>query len=187
MNKIFYYLWCNVVVLFASLPSLSLAIEPHGNIGVVDMHVIWNKAAVTQDLNSKVALMEKDLSDRIKKLEQNTKNEEKELFLKRKSNPKKKEILKQLEDLKKRNLDFQRSIGETKARMSQICSKTQRKIYLIVMEVVEEIAKEKKFCVVLPENFVMFYAERVNITELVLERLDKRITSVDIKDLEEEK
>ncbi len=186
MNKLFYYL-LNCAVLVVSLPNLSLGIELPGNIGVVDVQTVWNKSAVTQDLNGKVSLMEKELSEKIKKLEHSTKNEEKELFLKKKSNPKKKEVLKQLEDLRKRNLDFQRTIGETKTRMSQICSRTQRKIYLIILEIVEEIAKEKKLSVVLPDNVVMFHSERINITEIVLERLDKRISSVDIKDLEEEK
>ncbi len=184
MNKLFCYLF-SALVLIISLPAFAI-VEVPCNIGVVDVEIVWHKSVFIQDLNGKISSMDKDISDKMKKLEQRNKNEEAILLLKKKSNPKKKEILRQLEELKKRNLDLQRSISESKARMNQICIKAERKFYPIMKDVIEEIAKEKKLCVVLPEKFILFHSEKINITNLVLERLDKRTISMDINALEDD-
>jgi hypothetical protein len=80
MNKLFYY-FLSSLALFLSLPALASGVDLTCSIGVAEVSTIWNKSSVAQDLESKIALMNKELSDKTKRLEQVIKNEEKELDL----------------------------------------------------------------------------------------------------------
>lgn len=178
--------------LIITLPSLCFGTDQRApksasEIGVINLQTIFTEALVCRYLHDKMSEMQKELSEKIKKMEQSTKQEELEVLLKKKSTPKKKEVLKNLQNLKHKNAELRSNIDEIKTKMSQISARAENKILTLTYAIIEEVAKEKRLCIVLARNLLLFAVPNVDITSIVLERLDRLVSSLNMNDFVQEK
>lgn len=84
------------------------------------------------------------------------------------------------QELQRKASAAQRSLQARKRVLGQAIGKSIEKIHIVLRQVTIEIAEERNISLVLTKPAVFILAKRHNVTDLALERLNKRLPSVNI-------
>lgn len=167
------------VALFAFI-ALSAANSFAANIAVLDIEKIAKEAKAVHDIQGKVAKKQEDYQKEINKKQAELESDQKKL-------ENKKNILAK-EAFEKEQKEFEKKIETLKVfvekkqnSLKKASTDGMAKVNDKMKDIIAEMAKEKDLQVILPASQVVFSVDNLNITEEVLEKLNKKITKVDVK------
>lgn len=147
-------------------------IAPANKIGVLDWEVILTESPQAKEAKNR---LDKEFQVRKDKLY----NTQKEYQAKAEKSQRDRDILSEAEKVKlekeinKMQQELRHMDEEFRADYTASHREEMDKFVKIVREVVEKVAQEEKFDVVIPQEATLFMSNRIDVTEKVLERLNK--------------
>lgn len=168
-------------LVFASSAMLPAYAEfKPARIAVVDIqHVVKNSSAA-QDAANQVKTQQAAYEADIKKKEAALKDEEKKVIGQR-------NLLaadafqKKHEEFKKSVVAFQRDVQQKREALAQARAVALGEIHKAVLQIVDELAKEKGFDLAVPSAELLYASNDLNISPDVLERLNKKLPKISLK------
>lgn len=156
--------------------TLALAADaptaPVTKIGVLDWQQLFAKSPQAEEAGKR---LEKEFQEPKEKLI----NKQKELQAKREKFQRDKDVMtmadrgKREKDLNKMELDLRRMDEELRSEYTTRHREETDKFIAVVKEVVDKLAQEEKYDLVIPQEATLFMADRIDVTEKVLQKLAK--------------
>ncbi|MDP2816027.1 MAG: OmpH family outer membrane protein, partial [Rectinemataceae bacterium] len=143
-------------------------------IAVVDIQAIMKDASAAQDVRNQIDKKKNDFQTEITKKEEELRQEDKKLAEQR--NVLSKEAFEKKADAFKNKVnDVQREVQSRRAQLETAYGEALAKLQENVLEIVAEIGKEKGFLVAVPTSQILYAKDGLNITQEVLEKLNKKL------------
>ena len=150
------------------------------NLAVLNIVAIRNKAAVIQDINQQITKHQNEVRQGIRK-------EEEVLRLANQDLAKKRAILAPEaynEERRKFEQDFvkvQQLVQQKKQSLNKAKATALGKVEKILNEIIANIAKERGYSIILRSDQTILSSRKLDITGEVLQRLNKKISSMTVK------
>ena len=166
--------------------TLALASDSSTKIGVLDWQQLLAKAPQAEEAGKR---LEKEFQGPKDKLI----NKQKEFQTKRDKLQRDKDVMsatergKKEKDLAKMEQDLRRLDEELRSDYTTRHREEMDDFIKIVRDIVDKIAKEDKYDVVFPQEATLFMAENIDITDKVLQRLEKEAKNTKSSDKKAEK
>lgn len=163
--------FCIVVMLFS---SPAYAVE----VGIVNMIKINRDATAMKDLNDKFQAKRKEHLASVTEKEEKLRSEEQKLAEQRAImapdafNSKKKEF-------KERVIEVNQNVQKELSQLDTTFNKALDEVSKAAAEIVADVAKEKKLDLVLHRRQALYATDGLDITDSVLERLNKKLPKVE--------
>jgi len=157
--------------LLLGISAVAFASDPT-KIGVLDWQQLLSKAPQAEEAGKRLEREFQGPKDRLV-------NKQKELQNKREKLARDKDIMsaaergKKEKELAKLEQDLRHMDEELRSDYSTRHREEMDEFIKVVREVVDKVAKEDKYDLVLPQEATLFIAERIDLTEKVLDRLSK--------------
>ncbi len=172
-------------ILFILLISITISVKAQakGNeitIAIVDVQEILDKSTAVSAIRSNVDKINQDLQNEFSSQEQELKKIEASL-IEKKSRISQEIFDKELITFNKKVSDAQKNIHNKKISLEQAHAKAMSEVNEVAMKIISDIALENKYYLILPSNQVLYADNKLNITEEVLSRLNKKLLTIDLK------
>lgn len=168
------------LVALASLALVSTSALAETSIGVVNVAKIMrdSKAAtsVRDQLKSKQKSFQADLDAKEKAL-----YAEDQALAKQKDSADKAGFEKKVKDFREKAASEQRAVQAKKAQLDKAFSAALEEIQKNVVDIVKQVASEKKMNLVVSSTQVLYGDDSLDVTDEVLKRLDSKLPTVNVK------
>lgn len=168
-----------LTTLLAAFSLLSSAANA-GNIGIIDVDKIMNESLVMRDIQSKIEKKEDEYQKQVQKKRGELESEQKRIEGK-KNILSKEAFEKEAESFEKKLDELKTFIDKKQNSLKKSSMEAMSKVNEKVRDIIDEIAKEKKLEVVIAAGQTLYYENNLDITEEVLQKLNKKITKVEMK------
>lgn len=148
--------------------------------GVVNLEGIMHEAKAAKSVHDQIEALRKKYQDEIGKQEKDLKTKDQELADQR-SVMTQEAFDEARRDFRTKVASAQHDVQVKRAQLDRAYAKALTKIQMTLAQIVEGIAKEKGFEVVFPSSQLLYADETLNVSEEVLKRLDKELSSVEVK------
>ena len=161
--------------------GLAIAADAGIKIGVIDSRQLMEKAPQAE-------AAAKRLEKEFEPSKQNMQKKQKEFQELRESLQRNKDVMSSAErskkekELAKMEQDYRRMEEETRSDFTNRNREEMDDFQKVVIEAVEKLAVEERYDLILPRETTFYMAERMDLTEKVLERLAKMTKSAPAKD-----
>lgn len=149
-------------------------------VAVVDVDKIIFESKVGKDLSKK-------LQDTVNHYQNKFSGIEKDLGKERDNLQKKQAVLsadafeKNRKEFETKAFDFQKQVQNERGKIDKARLASLEKIDQVAKSITKEIASQEHYSLVVPSSLVLYYVNSIDITEKILEGLNKKMTSVDFK------
>lgn len=150
------------------------------DVAVLDIEKIGKESKAVLDIQAKVVKKQEEFRKEITKKQTSLQSDQKKLEAK-------KNILSK-EAFEKEQREFEKkidSLNELVEKRQNTLKKAQEdsttKVNDKMKEIITEIAKEKQLSLIIPASQTVFSADNLDISNEVIEKLNKKITKVDVK------
>lgn len=144
----------------------------NAQIAVVDTQYVFENANITKQVNEEILELTKKEKDKIKAEEMALAAEKDDLLAKKSVLTA--EVYEQREsDLKDKIFEFRKTLKDAQKELNLKNKEKKQEIAEKIATAVEKIAKENDYDVVISKTFLMYNKEAIEITEKVLEELNK--------------
>lgn len=167
-----------VVALFAS-PALATKAEPF-TIGIVDMNVIMQKSMAAQSIRDQVEKKRKEYQTGISKQEDSLRTAEQEL-VKQKDKLSVEEFARKRGEFQQKIISAERQLQESKRQLDIALAHSMVDLRQQTTRIIADVSREKDLDVVLTQEAVILAEKSFDITDIVLERMNKQLKKIDIK------
>jgi outer membrane protein len=171
---------CFAIVMSGALPTYakeeSKATSAHV-IAVVDVQTILNKSKPAKELQKQIKKTRDEYLKQIKKREDALRDQEKDIIDSREKLTKEELIAKQ-KKFETEYLSVQKYARENKKKLDSAFVKSMAEIERELFKIVEKIASEKGYTLVLRRQNVFLAANALDITEDAMKQLDKNIKDI---------
>lgn len=148
-------------------------------LAVIDLEEINRKAAVFKNIRSQMEQYSTTFSQAIKAEDDELRNANKELARQRTIlSPE--AYAEERRKFEKSVTDFQRQVERRKQSLNAVHSKAIVEAENALKKVIAEFAREQGIALVLRSDTIVFWTKAMDMTEIVLERLDKALPSVKV-------
>ncbi len=170
--------------IFALLVLSFVIISPNAmassNVAVVNIQKIMKESKAENAIRSQVQSKQKAFQTELDIKEKELQKEDQALAKQR--NVLSQDAFKQkYTEFRQKAAEAQKEVRVKRAKLDQGLAKALSTIQNKVRSIVAAICKEKGFDIALSGNQVFYTAEKQNITETVLKRLDKELPSINVK------
>lgn len=172
MQRFFLYF-----ILLCSFINISFAESLEKKIAIVDFHYIYQEALVYKDFNEKIEKKRKELQNDVSKKEAELNKLDQDLA-KQRTVLAEEVYLKKLRDHENKIMEYYKSSQSKKMQVDKEASETSYKIHHKLVEIINNIAVEKDYELVLANDNVVYTKDKLDITKEVLKMLNKQITKV---------
>lgn len=169
----------SLVIMVALLASPTFAATPPASILTVDVQKIVQESSAAQAIRKQLDAQRDKYQVEIKKEEERLRANEQEVVKSRDTLTKEQLAEKQ----KALRADFrvvERKVQQRRRALDQAFAEAMKRIRAALAEVVIDVAKERGANVVLPKAETMWHAPELEITDVVLERLNAKLPSVKV-------
>lgn len=173
--KLFY----SVLAIFA----LALAPAAHAEntpIAVVNVQKIMHDSTAAKSVTEQLESKQKAFQAELKKKDEGLQKEEQEL-VKQKSVLSKEAFEEKTRSFRGKVTDIQKEVQSKKALLDNAYARALNDIQKVVTDIITEMAKEKGFAVAIPTSQLLFAENKLDISEEVLSRLNKKLPKLDVK------
>ncbi len=168
-----------ITAIFATF-AFATAESKAENIAILDIEKIAKDAKAVHDIQSKVSKKQDEYQKEINKKQATLESEQKSI-------ESKKNILSK-EGFAEEQKKFEKKIDELKAfvekrqaALKKASTDGMAKVNEEMKSIITDIAKEKQLTIILPASQVVFSADNLDITNEVLEKLNKKVTKISVK------
>lgn len=148
-------------------------------IGILDLEEINQRAAVFKSIRSQMEQYSTSFSAAIKSEDDELRNANKELARQRTIlSPE--AYAEERRKFEKNVTDFQRQVERRKQSLNAVHAKAVIEAETALKKIIAEFAKENSIALVLRSDTIVFYNRAMDMTDIVLTRLDKALPSVKV-------
>ena len=158
------------------------SVKNHFPIVVIDMQYIVSRSAAAVEVRKELDRLKNEYTAIVTKEEEELKLLQDELGVQRSILPVD-EFNKLEQDFRSRVEKLQSVIAEKNKELEQILKKSINIIQRKSIQIITNIAKERGLAAVLDTSTVVLAADSINISEIVIENLNKEMPSIDIGEL----
>ena len=170
-----------LLALFSANISIAEDLDPYKvKIAIVDIQNVLEQSTAVQLMQQQIAKMGEDIEHMMVSKEKELKNDEEEIAKKRQSLSEK-EFEKEVDLFNKKLSDVQLILQEKKTKLERAHVEAMEQVQEVTMSIVKAIAEEKKLNLVLPSSQVFFATDDLNITKIVISRLNQKLKTIPIK------
>lgn len=184
MNMIRRMLFVLSVLALGGLASPAVAVDTPppaaaATFGVLDMNKILKVTEVAKDIFSQLESKRKEYQVSIGKEEEALRAAEQEI-LKQKDSLSKDDFEKKRKEFEEKVLGGQKLVQERKRILDQAFNSSMGGLRNEAAKIVAEIAKEKNYSAVFTQDAVMISAPNLDMTDIVIEKMDKTVKKMPI-------
>jgi len=161
---------------FLALPALA-ANDQAQTFGVVDMSKVLKATEVARDIFSQMENKRKEYQARISKEEDALRSAEQEI-LKQKDSLSKAEFDKKRKEFEEKVISGQKLVQDRKRILDKAFNDSMGRLRNEAAKIVADIAKEKNYSAVLTQDAVMISVPSLDMTDTVIERMDKGVKKI---------
>ena len=165
------------------LVALSLFISQTAlasDIGVLDLEQIIKDSKAMRDIQTKVNKKQDDYQKEITK-KQNDLEAEQKVIEGKKNVLSKEGFEKEIQKFEKKVDELKNYVDRKQNSLKKASIESMSKVNEIVKEIVDDIAKDRGFKIIVSASQTIYFNDTLDVTEEVLTKLDKKITKVDVK------
>ena len=174
---LFRLLPCFVVAVAMLATQPAFAVD---NFGVVDVQKIMRDAKSANSVRDQVQKQQKKFQQESDKKEKELQKADQELA-KQRSLLSQEAFEEKYKEFRKKVADAQKDYQGKRVKLDKALAKALADIQKNVLDIVKEVAKEKKLSAVFPTAQMLYADESRDITKEVMSRLDKQLSKVDVK------
>ena len=149
------------------------------SIGVVDVQTVLQESKAGKDIQRQLDKKRKEYQKQISSKEENLRSAEQEI-LSRKDKLSQDQLAEERQKFEKNVISAQKLVQQNKRSLEAGFAQALAGLRNDIRETISEVAKERKYAMVLSQESVIIAEKSMDITEDVIKKLDKRITSVKI-------
>ena len=151
-----------------------------GEIAVLDIEKIAKESKAVHDIQAKVSKKQDEFQKEITKKQTDLESEQKKLEAKK--NHLSKEGLEKEQKAFEKKIDALKELVEKRQNsLKKASTDSMAKVNDKMKEIISEIAKEKSLNLIVPSSQVVFSNDNLDISAEVLDKLNKKVTKVDVK------
>jgi len=167
-------------------PAAAAPAQPAGNKGealkapvvaVVDVQRIMQESSASKGIQKAIESQRDSYQKEIQTLEDKLQNAENELR-KQQTVLAPDAFAAKRRDFEKQVADVQRTVQERKRTLDTAFNDAMTHVQKTMLDIVQDIADERGANVVIPRNLLVLFASNLDVTESVLERLNKQLPQV---------
>jgi len=167
------------VTFFAAFSLLSIGANA-GNIGIIDVDKIMNESSVMRDIQSKIEKKQDEYQKQVQKKQEELESEQKRIEGK-KNILSKEAFEKETTAFEKKLDDLKTFVDKKQNSLKKASMEAMGRVNDKVKDIIADIAKEKDLDVITASAQTLYYKDSLDVTNEVLEKLNKKITKVDVK------
>lgn len=149
-------------------------------IAVVDIQQVMKESTAAKNVREQLESKQKTFQAAITKKEETLQKEDQELG-KQKSVLSKEAFEEKARAFRAKATDVQKDVQSKKALLDSAFEHSLNDIQKVVTEIISDIAKEKGFLLAVPSSQILYADGGLNISNEVLERLNKKLPKLDVK------
>ena len=160
--------------------SVSAADYPNTSIGIINIDLILDESKAAIDANDQIQIISDEIQEELRSNEEALLNEQKKLIEAQQIMAPEAFEEKRIE-YEKKVQNFQIKSQETFAKLDKIIAIARAKILDEIKPILEGLAEEKGITVMLEKNTVILNADSMDITKLVLKKLNKSLPKLKVE------
>ena len=149
-------------------------------IAVVNIQYVMKESTAAKSVREQLENKQKTYQADITKKEEALQKEDKELG-KQKGVLSKEAFEEKARAFRTKATDMQKDVQSKKALLDSAFERSLNDIQKVVTEIISDISKEKGFVIAVPTSQILFADTKLDISAEVLERLNKKLTKLDVK------
>jgi len=179
MKKHSLYLLAFLISFIVSLdlPSPALAEE---EISVVDMQMVMEKSQAAIDVRDQIKTKRDEYQAKITKQEDQLRNEEEKLS-EQKTTLSPEAFEEARKKFKDKVLKAQRDVQSMRTKLDNSLNKSMGEVQKVILGIIVDLSKERGFKVSIPVSQILFADNKLDITNEVIERLNKKLPHTEVK------
>lgn len=177
LNNSFLRLILLAILLVA--PNLNAQAAEGLKIAVVDIQNVLDHSIAVVELRKSMDSLSEKLHGEMSKKESSLKKLEAEIVKKR-GILKDEEFDKEVNDFYKKVSETQHEMQQKKAKLEQAHAEAIKVVHQNTLDIIANLAKEKKFSVALPIAQILYTDDNLDITKEVIVRLNKKIQKIEL-------
>ena len=166
-----------IVFIFFVISSNSFA---ENKIVYLDVSLLLNESIVGQNLNKKLKEINNKNITEFKAIETNIKKEDDDL-LKKKNILSKEEYEKEIVVLKKKYKSFQNLMKEKNIKLNKLKDESAKLILKNINEIISEYSTKNSISMIVEKKSIIIGKSELNITNDILDLLNKKIKNIELK------
>ncbi len=159
---------------------LPVAAQAETNIAVVNIQEIMSKSKAAKSIQSQLDTHRKSFQDEFSKHERELLEQEKSIIDAR-AELSPEEFAKKRQDFESQLLETRKLVQQRQQALEQAASTALNQLRKEVVKIVNDIAEEKEFNLVVTQQNVIYTEKQMDITDSVMSSLDKSMKKVDLK------
>lgn len=149
-------------------------------IAVVNIQQVMKDSTAAKSIREQLEKKQKDFQAEITKKEDALQKEDQELG-KQKSVLAKDAFEKKVRAFRNKATEVQKDVQTKKALLDNAFQNSLNDIQKVVTDIISDLSKEKGFTVAIPTSQILYADKKLDISEEVLERLNKKLPKLDVK------
>mgnify|MGYP001212461956 CR=1 FL=1 len=153
---------------------------PNTSLAVIDLNKLLNVSKVAINANEQIEKISKEIDENLAKGEKEIINEQQKLI--------EAQSIMAPEAFEKKRIEYEKKVQDFQINSQNTLIKLENNIAIVrsqildeVQPILEEISKEKGITVILEKGTVILNAENMDITELVLKKLNKKLPKIKVE------
>ena len=160
--------------------SVSAADYPNTSIGIINIDLILDESKAAIDANDQIKIISDEIQEELRSNEEALLNDQKKLIEAQQIMAPEAFEEKRIE-YEKKVQNFQIKSQETFAKLDKMIAIARAKILDEIKPILEGVAEEKGITVMLEKNTVILNADSMDITKLVLKKLNKSLPKLKVE------
>ena len=178
INKYKYLIFS--ILFYLSFSLVQAAEFPNTSLAIIDINLLLNESKVAINADKQIAEINTEVQEKLSKEEKLLIDEQKELI--EAQNIMAPEAFEEKRiDYEKKVQDFQISSQNTLIKLDKTIADVRNEIIGEIQPILEEIAKEKGITVILEKGTVWLNADNMDVTKLVMKKLDKNFSKIKVE------
>ena len=180
INRKIYLIIIFVFVSFLYLPNINSAEYPNTSLAVVDLNMLLNDSKVAINANEQIEKISIEIQKNLAEDEKNLLDEQQKL-IEAQSIMAPEAFEENRIEYEKQVQNFQIKSQDTLVKLDNMIAVVRSKILDEIKPILEEISDEKGITVVLEKGTVILSAENMDITKIVLKKLNKKLPKIEVE------
>lgn len=170
-------------ILLFSLSASAIADETYqyqSRVAIVDVEAILEKSLAVQSVRKSIDKMSEDIHKEMSTKEETLRHLESEIIKKR-GVVSEAVFDKEVAEFEKKVSDAHRLVQEKKAKLERSHAEAMAKVHKVTIDIIHDMSKKRGFNIALRGSQVLYATSDLDITEDVIEALNSKLKSVQIK------
>lgn len=172
--------WAVAACVMAMTSVVPAAYAEGSKYAIVNVQAIMKDAKAAQSARDQLKAKQQQFQDQISKTEKELQKQDQELE-KQRTILSQEAFEKQVKEFRKKAADAQKDVQDKRVNLSKAFDASLAEIQASVTQILNEMANERGFDLVVPSSQVLFYNPSLDISGEVLKRLNDKLPSLKVK------